>query len=30
MYRRGMMAYIGAAWRLKPAPMSISTMGAWP
>jgi len=25
-----MMADIGAAWRLKPAPMSISTMGAWP
>ena len=28
MYRRGMTAYIGAAWRLKPAAMSISTMGA--
>jgi hypothetical protein len=28
MYRRGMTSYIGAAWRLKRATMSISTMGA--
>jgi hypothetical protein len=28
MCRRGMTSYIGAAWRLKRAAMSISTMGA--
>jgi hypothetical protein len=28
MYRHGMTSYIGAAWRLKRAAMSISTMGA--
>jgi len=28
MYLRGMTAYIGAAWRLKRAAMSISTKGA--
>jgi hypothetical protein len=27
MCRRGMTSYIGAAWRLKPAAMSISTKG---
>jgi len=32
MYRRGMTSYISAAWRLKRATMSISTMGVigWP
>jgi hypothetical protein len=28
MCRHGMTSYIGAAWRLKRAAMSISTMGA--
>jgi hypothetical protein len=28
MHRRGMTSYVGAAWRLKRAAMSISTMGA--
>jgi hypothetical protein len=28
MCRRGMTSYTGAAWRLKRAAMSISTMGA--
>ncbi len=28
MYRHGMTSYIGAAWRLKRATMSISTLDA--
>jgi hypothetical protein len=28
MYQCGMTSYIGAAWRLKRAAMSIATMGA--